>query len=390
MSKKLRYRALWAVVLSAWLLWPMHAQAQGFKGVVEGLWKWFISPNKHVDSTYIYQSSLLWTARVQNDLHKSMANMDTDGKTQSMSMPESDYAYALKSRMRTHAVDEVGVFIALRSLSVGYMREVGSHRGNSSRSSYLNLMNAGYGFNVRYNKVYGPMRTMFTNKDNGKEADLSSEKDARMRSIAIDGYYALNQKRFAYDAAYDGAYIQQRSAGSLLLTAKYTFGELSLPTDDYTIIPLNNGVSRYKTYQLAIGPGYSYNWVPYHRPARDSKRSGIRNLTVNMTFAPMLTVLNNMTCFNSKFDEESDSFRETGSTHLRGGINLNLIARCAVSYTFGRYALYGTFDYHQVSMKDNAVKHYEADEWGFDMTDEFTTTTRIRNWAASVVMSVSF
>lgn len=363
-------------------------EAKGIKEIVNSLWEWFISPNTRVDTTYIFQSSQLWTARLQTDIHKSNVKMNTRGTIETSFEQEVKNDYIWNTRMNTPAVVEAGAFISLRSLSVGYLHEIGRHGGLSSKSNYFNLMDAGYGLNVHYNSIYSSLHSTFNRINNNETMDLSTDKKARMRTIAIDGYYAFNQKRFAYDAAYDGAYVQLLSAGSLLATAKYTFGELRLPDDDELFIPFNNGVSRYKTYQLAIGPGYSYNWVPYNHPARDDRRSGLRNLTVNVTFSPLLTVINNMTYFKSEYDEATDKYQDVKSIHLKGGVKLNLIARGAISYTFGNWAIYGTIDYHQVGMKDSLVDEYELEEEQWK--DDYTTTTTIRNWAASVMLSVKF
>lgn len=389
----MRQRIIWMMTVLL-LACTVNTEAKGIKGIMKSLWEWFISPNPRVDTTYIYQSTQLWTARLQTDIRKSNVKMDTRGETETSFFDEMDNnivmdnEYIWNTRMNTPVVMEAGAFISLRSLSIGYMREINHHSGQSSKSNYFNLMDAGYGLNIRYNSIYSPLVSTFKNYTDKEPVDLSTEEKARMRSIAIDGYYAFNQKRFAYDAAYDGAYVQQRSAGSFLATAKYTFGELNLPDKDVLFIPFNNGVSRYKTYQLAIGPGYSYNWVPYHHPARDDRRSGMRNLTVNVTFSPLLTVINNMTYFVSEYDEASDSYREKDSHHMKGGLKMNLIARGAISYTFGNWAIYGSIDYHHVKMKDSNVNTYDIE--GFYGKDEYTTRTNISNLAASLMLSVKF
>lgn len=75
----------------------------------------------------------------------------------------------------------------------------------------------------------------------------------RVRTLNLNTYYAFNNRRFSYPAAFSQSYIQHRSAGSFLLAAS---GMWQLADDNWEE-PL-----KLRMTNIGIGAGYGYNFVP--------------------------------------------------------------------------------------------------------------------------------
>ncbi|MBR6438704.1 MAG: DUF4421 family protein [Bacteroidales bacterium] len=75
-------------------------------------------------------------------------------------------------------------------------------------------------------------------------------------TLDLDFYYAFNNKRFSYPAAFSQSYIQKKSAGSLLIGGSLHANEILAgdSTAGTEIFCLEN-------YSLGIGVGYAYNLV---------------------------------------------------------------------------------------------------------------------------------
>ena len=105
-----------------------------------------------------------------------------------------------------------------------------------------------------------------------------SDFPGRQKVFMLDGFFALNRKRFAFNAAYTGYKVQRRTAGSFMLSLKYLQGEVLVdPNEGYTAYIGN--LTRYGTNQVSLGAGYSLNLVAFHRQPSDGYGKGLRNLT---------------------------------------------------------------------------------------------------------------
>ena len=74
-----------------------------------------------------------------------------------------------------------------------------------------------------------------------------------MKTLNINGYFAFNNRRFSYPAAFSQSYIQRRSAGSFLLAASGMGQHAILKWDEEMKLKITN---------IGIGAGYGYNYVP--------------------------------------------------------------------------------------------------------------------------------
>ena len=74
-----------------------------------------------------------------------------------------------------------------------------------------------------------------------------------VKTLNLNAYYAFNNRRFSYPAAFSQSYIQRRSAGSFLLAASGMGQEAKLDWEQKMNLKMTN---------IGIGAGYGYNYVP--------------------------------------------------------------------------------------------------------------------------------
>ena len=81
-------------------------------------------------------------------------------------------------------------------------------------------------------------------------------------------YYAFNHRKFSMSAANYAQYIQKRSAGSFFVTADVNYTRLKANNlffiDDPDIAPDTTYCEKFKSFAVALGAGYGYNWTPNH------------------------------------------------------------------------------------------------------------------------------
>ena len=89
----------------------------------------------------------------------------------------------------------------------------------------------------------------------------------RISNTSLTAWYALNAAHYSHNAAIKQSYIQQRTAGSLLLSLSYLSSEFYILNTakyirDEDMSVLFDGVTGMITRQVAVGIGYGINYVP--------------------------------------------------------------------------------------------------------------------------------
>jgi hypothetical protein len=84
--------------------------------------------------------------------------------------------------------------------------------------------------------------------------------DVSMKIVNVAGYYAFNNRKFSFPAAFNQNYIQRRSAGSWLAGISYQGGTIKT-TDELKIRNPNAPDTSIKFGHLGVGAGYGYNLV---------------------------------------------------------------------------------------------------------------------------------
>ena len=190
-------------------------------------------------------------------------------------------------RIQTNPSTYAGFWVGYRGYGFGYSWNVGGDRG---RIWTIGATGGSYGVNLRIHS--------FRNKepevhyagtflwDDGISPVYLSETGVqellspiKTRTLMLDGYYLFNGKHFSYAAAYDQSVIQKRSAGSLMVGAMFYHSHIDYATDDNAdFILLMDNIGRIRQWQLSLGAGYAYNFVP------------AKGLLVSAMAMPMLTV----------------------------------------------------------------------------------------------------
>jgi hypothetical protein len=202
-----------------------------------------------------------------------------------------------------------------------------------------------------------------------------------IKTLIFDGFYIFNHRKFSYAAAYNQKTIQARSVGSPIagLMAYYADFDYS-DKRNAELIYWMDGIGRLRQYQLAVGSGYAYNFVP-------AKGWLISALTM-----PMVTLLNQtrINTYESNLEEVmnkhlveyaigelfvdggmkvdkldfSDEYEihSTGEHSRNNRVALNFTARLSITYNWSRYFINANGQFNNFNYKHNAM-HGHLNDW---------------------------
>ena len=207
-----------------------------------------------------------------------------------------------------------------------------------------------------------------------------------MTSFIADAFYAFNRRSFAYSAVYKGNVVQRRSAGTWMFGVKYLQGLVEYDPDDF-ISELWFRMTRQDTRQVSFGGGFSYNLVPFHRqPGDDGK--GLRNLTVNLTAIPMVTLFNQFSSTMRSSDLQGGDPVLTKNV-INGKMRLNYVFRAGAIYSWDRLfvGVSGSFDSYSYTGSTNVPEEMSDDDYSFDT---IRSSGRFSRWSASLKFCVKF
>lgn len=272
--------------------------------------------------------------------------------------------------IRTSPSTYAGFWAGYRGYGIGYSWNVGGDKGSILT---FGATGGSYGINLRIHNFETDEPEVwyagnFQDDASGQYRYESRSETTftwnpiRTRTLLLDGYYLFNGKRFSYAAAYDQSVIQKRSAGSLMAGAMYYYAHTRYDSnEDADFILLMNDIGRIKQWQLSVGMGYAYNWVP------------VQGLLVNVMAMPMLTCLNRLKVwrFGSNYrdmaldsqmhiDDELniDEYQiwPLGESSQNSHMTLNLDARLSITYQWSRYFVnaYGQFNRFSYSHSDTS------------------------------------
>ena len=112
--------------------------------------------------------------------------------------------------------------------------------------------------------------------------------------MIFDGFYIFNHKKFSYAAAYNQKTIQARSAGSPIAGLMGYYADFDYADKNKAeLIYWMDGIGRLRQYQLAVGGGYAYNFVP------------AKGWLISAMAMPMVTLLN-----QTRINTYSSNFKE--------------------------------------------------------------------------------
>lgn len=248
-----------------------------------------------VDRRYIDSPEKPWQLIVQGNVSQSDLKMKAvlDGKAM---FAEEWGDIFWEPRIKTAPSVYTGIWAGYRGYGLGYSKNVGGDNGSIFK---LGAMGGAYGVNFRIHKFQTdePILKLKGYMPEWEEIEYpySLTSPIKVRVLSFDGYYLFNGKHFSYAAAYDQSVIQKRSAGSFMVGAMYYHSTIAYDEGyDADFIFYMNDIGRMKQYQVSLGGGYAYNYVP------------CRGLLISAMGMLMLTAYNRLDvwCYNSRFRED--------------------------------------------------------------------------------------
>lgn len=298
---------------------------------------------RNLDTVYVLRPALKWEValdgtgiRTGADLYSDITVTDLTG-----SNPQT-VSGTLRTGMQKRLYKKIGAGISYGGLSLSYGVEVDRESPRQNRYFTLGSTGSYYGAQIQYYSTHEYVEGSL-DIENVPPVTLTSLNPCQVRDLTVDAFYAFNRKKFVYSAAYSGRLVQQRSAGSWMVAAKYLQGDFRL--DDIVLSTLLNGLNRYSTLQVQLGGGYSYNWTVVHRAPEDPRTwRGLRNLTVNATVLPMISLYHDI-------HVEQGAGEDMKRTRYAGQPVFSPTVRCAAGYAWDRYhvnvsAGYNRFSFH--------------------------------------------
>lgn len=376
-------------------LTPARAQSEWQQLYEKGLnlWDQSLLPDPGLDPEWIFQPAKNWCFSSGYEWNRMGVRLVSEIDFQEDSRHVDS---RVGVRLMDPAARHVGAHVGFGPVSLGYSHEVGRKTGNNSSFSFK-YISTHYGGEIRYSKYSNTLvASLSLDMDNNGQYDLEeydmteflSDRPGDLVSVILSGFYAFNKERFCYISAYNGKMVQRRSAGSWLVSAKYMQCKLKIAAEDATILDILQGMGQYRTYQFSLGGGYSFNWVPYHRdPAQGRDLRGLRNLTVNFTAMPQLTVFNrtvNYAYLNIAPYVYSD--RVVGRYPLMGSLQPNFITSAGVNYAIGHFFLnlWSDYDLLHFSSPDKADAGEGEDHYNISQDGMFS------NWRVAFELSYRF
>lgn len=305
----------------------------------------FLTKPAVVDTTCIYQPKPCFSLGLFTTGQKAGFDVDVNF---GINMPDGSPLTGSSSYSLGEGLcKKIGLEVGYGNVGFGYGLEVGPRSAAKKSSFAFNVVGKSWGVRLNYFKITNQFVSGLTL---GEESDdfylhdeFTSEEMAALRSFTIDGYYVFNNKRFVYPAAYKMGLVQRRTAGSWMLTARYMQGDLynshEAAMDSYNLLDC------FATMQASVGGGYSVNFVPWHRDPVGQRDEGLRNLTINLTAMPVITLFNYLKTTSYEYDEDMNLGEKTSKVMCYP--MPNYIGSAAVSLTMGRVYFSTQFTYNR-------------------------------------------
>ena len=387
----LRKKLIFLVLLPACCL-PAYSQRPN------SFWKKIVNlisaPSMELDPGAVYQPAARWSVAVSGELNQAGITQENkldyiytydDGAGGD---PETLQAYA--STKLLGGVDKViGLKVGYGNLSLGWNQRVGGDRASTNTSFSFDYLAPGYALQLQYFDFRRPvdyeMRIALTGGWDDLEESGQTEKPGRMTTFIADAFYAFNRRSFAYSAVYKGNVVQRRSAGTWMFGVKYLQGLVEYDPEEL-ISDMLFGMVRQDTRQVSFGGGFSYNLVPFHRqPGAEGK--GLRNLTINLTAIPMVTLFNQFSSTMKNNFQEGDPVWTKNV--INGKLHVNYVVKAGAIYSWDRFfiGVSGSYDSYKYKGSTHVPEEMSDDMIAFD---KIYSTGRFSRWSASLKLCVKF
>ena len=192
------------------------------------------------DTAYIMRPQTKWTVLAR--INVSGAVIETEG------IDEGQY---YKSKMEANSKATFSLGVGYQGVTLNLALNPAKMMGKyNDYELNFNFYRRNLGFDVIYHDAKN-----FTGWYDQEGMDRVELPDGMLhvQTLNLNTYYAFNNRRFSYPAAFSQSYIQRRSAGSFLLAASGMGQHATLDWDQEMQLKITN---------IGLGAGYGYNYVP--------------------------------------------------------------------------------------------------------------------------------
>lgn len=327
-----------------------HAQEVGFWNKVNA----FLTKPAVVDTAFVYQPKACFSLGLFSTAQKAGFDVDVNFKVKYAdgTILPCVSTYSLSENL----CKKVGLDLDYGNVGFGYGLEVGPRSAQKKRSLGLNVKGKSWGVHVEYFSISNPFTTGIVIGEAGSpdywEDQWTTEENALLKNITVDGYYVFNNKRFAYPAAYKIGLVQRHTAGSWLVTARYMQG--GLYNSPEAALDTYNLLDCFSTLQASVGGGYSANFVLWHKDPMGLRDQGLRNVTLNLTAMPVITLANYLKTTSYAYDVEGHHTGDRVSKVWCYPMP-NYIGSAAASLTWDRFFFSTQFTYNRFYFRSRDV-----------------------------------
>lgn len=348
----------------------------------------FLTKRAVVDTTRIYQPKASFSLGLFTTGQKANfdVNVDFDVHLSDGNLLDGVSTYDLNENL----CQKIGLEVGYGNVALGYGIEIGTKSAKQKRAFAFNILGKSWGVRLNYYRITNPFisgLTVGNEGDNNYVHDefISSEM-ASLQSLAIDGYYVFNNKRFAYPAAYKMSLVQRRTSGSWMLTARYMQGYLYNSPD--AALDSYNLLDCFGTVQASIGGGYSVNFVLWHKDPVGPRDEKLRNITINLTAMPILTAVNFLKTTSYRYDDEGNCVGEKYSSVWCYPVP-NFIGSAAASITLGRFYFTTQFIYNRFYFRSRDA--FDAGQMDLpDYVEDINFAGTFRDWTLKGLLVYRF
>lgn len=335
-----------------------------------------------VDTMHVYQPQAGFSLGLFTTGQKAGFDVDVNFK---IGLGDSPLTGISQYSLSENLCKKIGLEVGYGNVGFGYGLEVGPKSAWKKSAFAFNIVGKSWGARLNYFKITNPFISGLTLGTEGDEFyqhdEFIADELAALRSFTIDGYYVFNNKRFAYPATYKKSLVQRRTAGSWMLTARYMQGSLynspEASWDSYNLLDC------FSTMQASIGGGYSVNFVLWHTDPTEPRDQGLRNLTINLTAMPVITLFNYLktTSYEYGFDEETGEIYNAGEkvSKIWCYPMPNYIGSAAIGFTFNRFFFSTQFTYNRFYFRSRDA--FDANQMDIpDYVDDLNFRGTFHDW----------
>ena len=379
-------RILITLAAAVTLFVPARAQESGFRAFIDRI----AGPSPELDPEAIYQPQPRFHFALTGDIRK--ANMDEEKQFQvgvgyfdGYNVVFEEIPARISSSMSSDLDKAVGFQAGYGNLGLALSKKI-KGQGKDDYFSF-DYLSAGFAVQVQYFNLLQPVTYRYTMGEEGhwaySDQEGTTENPGNLRTFIVDAFYAFNRRTFAYSAAYKGNLFQRRSAGSWMFGSKLILGDYGIDPAE-PIAGWAGKQSLQTSAQVAFGGGYSFNLVPYHRQPTGDRDKGLRNVTINATFLPMVTLFNQFT--SKAFDlGEDGKYALFHKSVMNGKLLVNYVARVGIGWSYNLFTANLSASMDSFSYKGNSEMSVDG-----LIADEVATSGRFARYTVALRLGMRF